>query len=219
MTGKATGIALFDLDNTLIDRDRGFLEWAVCFARDRGLGNDDVDWLVLTDDDGHVSRPEFFSAVRTRFDLPDPVDALVDAYRVEAPTFYRPDPALLEALAALRRAGWRSAIVTNGPATQEDKIRAAGLHAVVDGWCCSGVVGAAKPDRTIFEAAADRCRSPLSGWMVGDNAENDIFGGRDAGLRTIWMARNRVWDTTDYEPDHVVERVVDAVDHILTADA
>lgn len=216
-SGPPARIALFDLDNTLIDRDRGFLEWVTWFVRSRGLGDDDVEWLVAVDDDGQVSRRDFFSAVRAHFGLRESVDALVDAYRVEAPTFYRPDPVLLHALGTLRRAGWRNAIVTNGPASQEDKIRAAGLDAVVDGWYCSGVVGVAKPGRSIFEAAARR-RSPLSGWMVGDNPENDVLGGRDVGLRTIWMARNRVWDVAGYAPDHVVERVVDAVGRILAAD-
>ena len=210
-------LAVFDLDNTLIDRDGAFRTWATEFLGKRGLDPEQLAWLVLIDQDGKSSRETFFDAVRRRFSLAESLDDLTATYRQEVPRLYAPESSVLSALGVLREAGWHTAVVTNGPKAQEDKIRSAGLHNVLDGWCISEVEGVAKPDRQIFEAAARRCGSSLSGWMVGDTPEIDILGGIKAGLRTIWMARGREWGTTGYGPDIIVNDVAEAVDHILTA--
>ncbi|GAB2916551.1 hypothetical protein ACFMQL_19120 [Nonomuraea fastidiosa] len=40
-------LALFDLDNTLVNLDEAFQVWAEEFAADHGLGNGAVDWLSV----------------------------------------------------------------------------------------------------------------------------------------------------------------------------
>jgi putative hydrolase of the HAD superfamily len=45
-------LALFDLDNTLIDLDAAFRVWAGEFAAERALGAETVDWLVAVDREG-----------------------------------------------------------------------------------------------------------------------------------------------------------------------
>jgi FMN phosphatase YigB (HAD superfamily) len=60
----------------------------------------------------------------------------------------------------------------------------------VDSVCISGAEGFRKPDQRIFALAAERAGAQLtSGWMIGDNPQADIAGGRDAGLRTVWLSR------------------------------
>jgi FMN phosphatase YigB (HAD superfamily) len=108
-------------------------------------------------------------------------------------------------------------VITNGPASQANKIRSAGLDVVLDAWCISGVEGVAKPERRIFEEAARRCGAHLEGWMVGDTPDIDIQGGIAAGLRTIWMARGREWNVATYAPDIVVNDIPEAVHRILEA--
>ncbi|GAA1264235.1 hypothetical protein Psi02_76190 [Planotetraspora silvatica] len=73
-------LALFDLDNTLIDLDAAFVLWAEKFA-DRGLGLEGVDWLLNLNRDGLPHRELFFHAVRERFRLSDSVEDLWTAYR------------------------------------------------------------------------------------------------------------------------------------------
>lgn len=85
-------------------------------------------------------------------------------------------------------AGWRIAIATNGETGQQwAKIRNTGLDGHVDTVAVSQEVGVAKPDRRMFDVAAERCGVRLSdgGWMVGDCALRDISGGRAMGLR--WL--------------------------------
>ena len=77
------------------------------------------------------------------------------------------------------------------------------------------MVGARKPNIEIFQEASRICDVPLEGWMVGDSASDDIGGGRQAGLRTIWIARGRTWDVSEYEPDAVLATVSEAAAVIL----
>lgn len=210
-------LALFDLDNTLIDRDRAFRQWAEQFLRERSLDPGELSWVLDADDDGRAPRPAFFRAVKDRYGLPESLEALTAAYRDGVPGSYRPDPAVLEPLRALRAAGWTTAVVTNGPSGQLDKMRSAGLLDVLDGWSISEVEGVAKPERAIFEAAARRCGADLEGWMVGDTPEADIRGGSAAELRTIWLARGRPWPAADFAPDLVAVDVAHAVRLILSS--
>ena len=217
-------LALFDLDNTLIDREGAFRLWAQRFLRARGIDSDDgaLAWILEVDEAGMAPRESFFAAVRARFDLPEEPAVLARAYEDQMEQMYRPDADVLGPLAGLRSAGWKTAVVTNGPPSQEAKIRAAGLESVLDAWCISAVVGAPKPQRAIFEAAALRCGATLDGrldgWMVGDTPEPDILGGIGAGLRTIWMARGRRWTVSDYAPDVIVDDVGQAVATILASE-
>jgi HAD superfamily hydrolase (TIGR01549 family) len=211
------GVVLFDLDNTLIDRERAFHQWARQFVTTRNLDPAELSWIVSVDADGKASRPAFFGALKARFKLSESEESLVVTYQEEVPGFYEPEPAILAALQALRSAGWRTGVITNGPASQANKIRSAGLDVVLDAWCISGVEGVAKPERRIFEEAARRCGAHLEGWMVGDTPDIDIQGGIAAGLRTIWMARGREWNVATYAPDIVVNDIPEAVHRILEA--
>ncbi|GLX10425.1 hypothetical protein [Microbispora sp. NBRC 16548] len=46
--------ALFDLDNTLADRDEAFRRWAEEFADVHGLGDEAVERLVALDEHGYA---------------------------------------------------------------------------------------------------------------------------------------------------------------------
>lgn len=51
-----TRLALFDLDNILIDRDEAFRRWAEEFADGHGLGAEAVERLVALDTYGYPPR-------------------------------------------------------------------------------------------------------------------------------------------------------------------
>jgi FMN phosphatase YigB (HAD superfamily) len=212
-------LALFDLDNTLLDRDGAYARWAAGFCSAYGLPDDAHGFLVATDGDGFRDRAELFAAVRERFAISDTVEDLVDAYRVDYPAAFSFPDASRIALQRLRNAGWKVGVVTNGPAFQERKLDATGLHGEIDALCISAVVDSWKPDRGIFVEAARRCGSALDGWMVGDSGTADIRGGQAVGLRTIWIHRGRTWDLDDPAPDAEVADIPAAVDVILGDDA
>jgi len=210
-------LALFDLDNTLLDRATSFLRWATRFAAEHALGPADVAWLVDADGDGSVPRPLFLAAIREQF----AVDLPMTAYQAEIVELVELDPAVPLALDGLRAVGWRVAIVTNGQTRQQSaKIRHTGLDAHVDAVAISEEAGERKPGRRIFEVAAQRCGARLSdGWMIGDAAEADIGGGRSAGLRTVWMRRGREWDAAFPPPDRVADDIPAAVEALSSPPA
>lgn len=203
-------LAIFDLDNTLIDRAGLFEQWAAGFVVSLGLDPAEATWLIAADGDGFAPREEFVAAIRDRYRLDGSVEALLARLRADLVALVQPEPAAQAVLEQLRGNGWTLAIATNGDVDQQwAKIRQAKLEGHVDAVAISGEVGAAKPDRRMFEAAAERCGARLAdgGWMVGDCADRDIAGGQAVGLRTVWLRRGRPWDVTATAPDAIVDRV------------
>jgi len=201
-------LALFDLDNTLVERNLAFRAWASEFVADCGLGPEAVEVLVAADREGHAPRREVFEPFAEAFGIDKTADEIESIYRIEYPRHFTTDDEVVKLLGELHSSGWKVVIVTNGPASQATKIERAGLSAVVDGWCISDVVGSAKPDRAIFEAAARLVDLPLAGWMVGDTAEFDVVGGRAAGLSPIWLSRGRPEPT---DPALLADVIVDSL--------
>jgi HAD superfamily hydrolase (TIGR01549 family) len=207
-------VALFDLDNTLVDRCGAFSRWASDFVTERGLGVAAADILRELDRDGFASRHALFTAARTRLGLDDSVERLTAEYRHRYPAYFEPDRGVQDALARLRADGWRLGVVTNGPPTQREKIARAGLAALVDGVVISEEVGTAKPEPEIFEEALRRCGVDRAAghvtWMLGDTPGPDIGGGRALGFRTAWFHRGRTWPEHDFRPDAVVADMTEA---------
>ncbi|GAA0536603.1 hypothetical protein GCM10010172_17470 [Paractinoplanes ferrugineus] len=182
-------LLLIDLDNTLVDRRSAFASWAA--AR---FGRAQVAWLAEVDGDGYAPREVVAAKIADRFGV-DESETLRDL-RAGMVDYLTLDPAVEAALVTATTAGHVPFVVTNGSvAQQESKLRRTGLDRLVAGWTISAGVGVRKPDRAIFEAAATAAGVPLSasGWMIGDNEENDVGGGITAGLRTAWVSHHREW--------------------------
>jgi putative hydrolase of the HAD superfamily len=205
-TGGAP-LALFDLDDTLIDRTGNFERWARGFVAALGFAEDgpEFDWLVAADQSGSTDRHELFAATRERFALQPSVGDLVASYSNDIARRATCDARTVDALATLRASGWRICIVTNGFTTQQQaKIRNARLDALVDGWVVSESIGAAKPDPLPFDHAIAICGGTRAAtWMIGDDPINDIEGAWKAGLLTIWIDHGRAWTHHRCTPTHV----------------
>jgi HAD superfamily hydrolase (TIGR01509 family) len=214
-TGGVTALALFDLDNTLLDREKAFALWTEQFLAVHGLGQDAWATIERADADGYNPRERFFSELRGELGLPDSADDLLAEYHVDYPSNFVAEPGVIDAVRSLRAAEFKVGVVTNGPPSQWAKLEAAGIEDEFDAVCISSVVGTQKPGLAIFEEAARSCGLPLDGWMVGDSPEADIAGGIAAGLRTIWMSRGRTWSGLDYVPEFTVSSIGEAVEIIL----
>ena len=208
-------LLLLDLDDTIADREAAFAAWARAqaarWAPDDG---DAVAFLVEQDASGYRPREELFALLAERYALREPVEALVADFR-EALRAALPPVAedVKQRLLALRAAGWKIAVVTNGGAdSQAGKIDQLELLPLLDACCISGALGIRKPDPRIFQIAAERCGETLDGaWMVGD-AEVDIVGAHRAGIASIWLHRGREWSREDVRPDHVADDLAGALE-------
>ena len=209
------GGLLFDLDNTLHDRDKAFDRWARAFAaetlelRDRAEREEAVAHLVAIDEGGDAAKRAVFEAVRARHPGvrlgAEEMIALFYAQRLEHMALDEDAARLLDALLG---AGIPYGIVTNGPAEQQDKLCRLGLDRLTPCIFVSGVFGADKPDPAIFLAAAQRLGVPAAKVLfVGDHPEKDVAGARSAGMRTAWLSRGRDWPEREYpeRPDLILD--------------
>ena len=107
-------------------------------------------------------------------------------------------PEVRPALHALRER-YTLIAVTNGNANL-DKI---GIADLFDDHVNAAAVGAAKPDRPIFDAAVRAGGASAAETLhVGDHPFYDVHGAREAGLRTVWVNRNDVaWPDEFAAPD------------------
>ncbi|MER7679963.1 HAD family hydrolase [Streptomyces sp. NPDC096934] len=206
-------LALFDLDDTLLDRRAGLEAWACEFSRMRQLSTKAESDICARLRER--ASPEDFVDLREMFGLSDDPGDLWREYVDGVARSVCCFPGVPEGLDALRRAGWRLGLATNGAADiQRAKLETTGLAPLFDGISVSGEVGARKPERRLFEAAAAECGVALSasGWMIGDNPETDMEGARAAGLRTLWVANGREWTDVLREPDVMVPGIVEAIE-------
>jgi HAD superfamily hydrolase (TIGR01549 family) len=207
---------LFDLDNTLLDRNRVFAAWAQWFARERLLCANDADveecaaFLIEVDGGGYTPRDVLFQRLKERHpSLIEEVDLLVEAFRdqlVAQITGLDESPAQL--LDALGRAGVPWGIVTNGAPSQLLKIRGLGIERHATCILVSEMVGMRKPDPAIFHAAAAELGvAPQDILFVGDNPEADIVGAMKAGMQTAWIRCGKEWpaEFAATPPQHTVD--------------
>lgn len=91
-----------------------------------------------------------------------------------------------EALARLRAAGLRLAVISNSDGRAEEAIRATGLLEHFEFVMDSAAVGVEKPDPRIFLLALERMQlKPADALYVGDLYEVDAVGARAAGLDVV----------------------------------
>ncbi|MFF1725630.1 HAD family hydrolase [Streptomyces sviceus] len=209
-------LVLFDLDNTLVDRRRTLSNWAAEFTARHGL--EDEEQVHALDMVAERAYPSTFDAIRTRYRLPMSTEELWRAYCTDIAALVSCPVEVLDGMDELRAVGWRVGVATNGAVDiQRAKLRATGIAERVDGVFVSEEADARKPQTRHFALAAARCGTELGdgGWMVGDNAVNDISGGRSAGLSTIWIANDRSWPLDNPGPDHTVPHARAAIDLLL----
>jgi putative hydrolase of the HAD superfamily len=116
---------------------------------------------------------------------------LAEAYRTCWPDHCR---AYDDAVPMLRSLGDRYvvAVITNGPTdVQRAKLRHSGLDVFFPTVVISGECGFAKPHQRAFAAAlAGLGTTGRDTVMIGDHAERDVAGARQAGMDAIWLNRH-----------------------------
>ncbi len=218
MTSPITAL-LFDLDNTLFDRETAFrrvaedfyaefLAPAALMSREEA-----VALMVEWDEDGYSNRREFREAVLAQWpEAGLDFDALNAWYRQAMERRTLPDASINDFLGGVNRAGVPWGIVTNGDGrNQRNKCRLAGLGGLARCIIVSGEQGYAKPDPRIYADALSALglTSPEGVLFVGDNPVADVEGARASGMRTAWVTRGRSFPPDLPPPDIVIERVTD----------
>ena len=103
-------------------------------------------------------------------------------------------------------------LASNGTAVvQHGRMTSAGLYPYFEESFVSQELGHNKPSREYFEAAFARIPGfdPSQCIMVGDSLTGDILGGRNAGLRTVWVNPGHKTAPEDMKPDYEIEYLAD----------
>jgi putative hydrolase of the HAD superfamily len=170
---------LFDLDNTLVDRDgafRGCLQTLCLNPRARAE-------LTGLDRGGRGDRGELFQFWERHTGTA--IDQSTFGHMIAGQL--KPDCGLIIALENLAKVV-KLGIITNGNGeTQREKCQAAGLDQVIPAhriWI-SGEIGIAKPDPGIFLLACQALgENPEHCLFVGDNENDDFLAAKNAGMRS-----------------------------------
>ena len=150
--------------------------------------------MVEWDGDGYTNR----EWMRSQW-LKQWPDTGLDMHSLE--TWYRsamvrniqPDSEIIDYLTSLNRHQMPWGIVTNGPLTQRDKCKSAGLAQIAPFIIVSDEVGYYKPDPRIFRDAlnATGLTNPENVIFVGDNPVADIDGAKRFGMMAAWLHMDR----------------------------
>jgi putative hydrolase of the HAD superfamily len=186
---------LFDLDDTLYDRDALVLriahEQVVAFREqlDGVDANVFVRRLLELDAHGYGSKPAAYARIVSELALPSTLAESLEHHFWESYDRICELPEETgDVLRTLRARGLKLGVVTNGRTDRQAlKLERLGIAPLFDAVLISQSEGIRKPDAAIFARAVARCGvEPGEALFVGDHPENDVGGARTAGLIAVW---------------------------------
>lgn len=217
-----TTALLFDLDDTLFDREKAFHRWATAFAQthfplEKGSSfQEALDLLVSLDAHGYTPRKRLFGEFQQTYPwLQTSVETLVETFYQQLPQHIDLDAQLSRLLHTLQGAHIPFGIVTNGSSRQQQKIEVLGLDRLTSCIFISELFGAKKPDASIFLAAASCLQvSTEHVLFIGDHPVRDIWGAHQVGMRTIWLHRFTEWPST--LPSSSADMTIHSLEELIT---
>ena len=207
---------IFDLDHTLFDRHATLRAIVPALQRrfqtDPALSDEEIaqKWIYADDRYVYDGWRYILAYLQENGVFAEPVDYgdyrsfIFESFAETAVPF----PFALPMLERLKKAGLRTALITNGQhALQYKKLTLTGLRYAFDAIVVSGDVGVEKPDPEIFRLTCERLGvAPREAVYVGDNPVCDVDGAKNAGLWAIWVRSTRV-DIGESKPDEIANDV------------
>lgn len=181
---------LFDLDNTLIDRDAAARElWRTELPPSKVSTAMEFD----SSDHGQLLRWLGWSAGHLSSKVAD---------------FTGADPRVIQMVTRVART-YPIAVASNGGPAQRSKLAAAGLSEAFRRMVfISSELNIEKPERAFFDYVTHAMGiDPSLALMVGDHPHNDILGAKHAGLKTCWISHGRRYPADQSLPDFQIEHI------------
>ena len=209
---------IFDLDGTLLDRNAVFVKVAQDFYNEYLVNrashtrDEAIAMMVRWDGDGYTDREWMRSQWLKHWpDTGLDMQSLEAWYRAAMVRNIQPDPEIIDYLTGLNRQKIPWGIVTNGPLSQRDKCKAAGLEQIAPFIIVSAEVGFWKPDERIFRNAlnATGLTNPARAIFVGDNPVADIDGAKRFGMMAAWIRLGREYPPLLLLPDYTIDHVLE----------
>ena len=191
-----------DLDDTILDFHRA--EREAISKTFRGFGLEPTEqvlreyheinimhWQML--ERGELTREQVlvnrFGTLFQRKGIQADAESCARAYERSLGTFHYFLPGAEEAVRRLYQK-YRLFLASNGTASvQHSRLTSAGLYPYFEQVFISEKLGCNKPSREYFEACYERIPDfdPEKAIMVGDSLTSDILGGKNGGMKTVWV--------------------------------
>ena len=198
---------VFDLDNTLIDRDSANLKSLETWAIKNNLNDSWVEEARIIDDGGHGDRAHFFDFLATHSKPQICVDEARERYRSLLVDRITPFPETYEVISKVR-ARFQTGILSNGDSHhQRAKIKKADL---ADSFLPSEIIvsseiGHRKPHHRAFREVETLFNAiPSSLIYVGDSYEVDFLGALNAGWTSILIDRTRFNQISEFRDGYII---------------
>jgi epoxide hydrolase-like predicted phosphatase len=146
-------------------------------VREAFFGDPGARELLARLETGRAAEPEFEAAFSELIGV-DP-DGLIDRMFGHM----QPDEAMIEGVLAARRAGVRTAMLSNS--WGEDRYDLAQLERLFDAWVISGVEGVRKPDPAIYALTLERIGLPAADCVFVDDLPGNLKPARALGMGTV----------------------------------
>lgn len=187
---------IFDLDNTLIDRQKAFKEmlerkFHILFD-DEELIQKMINDILKWDNNGTVERIDVFKKWAEVYHItkisPEQLDK---EWSNESGSVAFLFDDVRDTLKKLKKK-YKIAVLTNGNASsQRRKLNTINIYDLLDYSLVSSEYGVRKPDKIIFEYTAKQLDLKTEECSyVGDNYKIDILGSRNAGMLPVFISRN-----------------------------
>lgn len=198
-----TKAVLWDLDDTLYSRVNAARQTFYGMFRENFYPDESdefigqaVDFMMSQAKRNNMVHDEAFRAVLEKYPARKPYirSNCLDYYYAHISDFAEPFPEQIEVIKKLRKAGIKTALVTNVSSeriySQKKKIDVLGIESLFDCIVLSGELGIHKPDRRIFDYTAKRLGvSNEECVFVGDDPDSDISGALNADMEAVWIDR------------------------------
>jgi len=202
---------LFDLDGTLLNRDRS-VELFISKQYDRMYKSlyhiskeNYISRFIELDNRGYVWKDIVYQQLTAEFSIHSVtwerlLQDYLDNFKHHCVAF----PHIHDMLKELKSNDMALGIITNGYGKfQMDNIKALNIEKYFDIIFVSEWEGIKKPDAQIFLRALEKLKvEPSESVYIGDHPENDVRAAKNVGMKSVWKKDNQ-W--SDVEADAIIE--------------
>lgn len=221
---------IFDLDDTLLDFQRGEYEGVRSILKNAGAPDIEEAFKIYGQinanvwqqiESGKAAQPLLnrrFSDTLNLLNIKSDGQQLERIYRQHLNHNFHVIPGATNLLKQLKSNGFRLIVGTNGVAkTQHERLVGSGINSYFDEIFISEEIGYRKPEPQFFETILNNNpdRNISNTVMVGDRLSADIVGANAVGMKSIWYNPHQNQATSKAAPTYIANDYQDILNLIL----